>query len=109
MDSVHDVQQMLFQRVLIPKKTAFRMFDLLQAQSRFSDRRSEQRITRFLHRPYFRDALVLYKFNALASGKPQNDLVQAWTDDLKKAPPAQERKERPHPQRRRRRRRKTHS
>ena len=99
---------MLFTRVLIPKKTAFRIFDLLQAQSRFSDRRSEQRITRFLHRPYFRDALVLYKFNALAHGKPKTDLIQAWTEDLKKAPPAQERKERPHPQRRRRRRRRTH-
>jgi poly(A) polymerase len=108
LDAVQEVQQMLHPRILIPKRTAFRIFDLLQAQSRFKDRRSEQRVTRFLHRPYFRDALVLFKFNALACGKPQSELIEAWTQDLQKAPPPQERKERAHPQRRRRRRRRTH-
>lgn len=104
-EAVQQVQQVLMPRILIPKRTAFSMFDLLQAQSRFSDRRNESRITRFLHRPYFRDALVLFKFDALATGNPQTDLIQAWTEDLKKAPPPLEKKERPHPQRRRRRRR----
>jgi poly(A) polymerase len=109
-EAVQQVQQVLMPRILIPKRTAFKIFDLLQAQTRFSDRRSEARITRFLHRPYFRDALVYYKFDALASGKPQADLIAAWKEDLKKAPPAQDKKERPHPQRRRRRRRRrTHS
>jgi len=108
LEAVQQAQQTLMPRILIPKRTAFKIFDLLQSQSRFQDRRSESRITRFLHRPYFRDALVLYKFDALASGTPQTDLINTWTRDLKKAPPAQERKERPHPQRRRRRRRRTH-
>jgi len=110
MEAVQQVQQVLMPRILIPKRTAFKVFDLLQAQRRFTDRRSEQRITRFLHRDYFRDALVLFKFDALATDRPQTDLIQAWTDDLKKAPPPQKRKERPHhPKRKRRRRRRTHS
>jgi len=110
MEAVQQVQQVLMPRILIPKRTAFKIFDLLQSQRRFSDRRSEQRITRFLHRPYFRDALVLFKFDALATDRPQADLIQAWTEDLKKAPPPEEKKNRPHhPKRRRRRRRRTHT
>jgi poly(A) polymerase len=110
MEAVQQVQQVLMPRILIPKRTAFKIFDLLQSQRRFTDRRNESRITRFLSRPYFRDALVLFKFDALATERPQTDLIDAWTRDLKKAPPPQEKKERPHPQRRRRRRRRrTHS
>ena len=106
MEAVEQIQKILSTRILIPKKIAFKIFDLVSSQDRFSDRRNEQRIIRFLHRSYFRDALVLFKFDALASGKPQADLIEAWAEDLKKAPPANDRKERPHkPKRRRRKRR----
>ncbi|MGA0368756.1 MAG: polynucleotide adenylyltransferase PcnB, partial [Kiritimatiellia bacterium] len=109
MEAVEQVQRVLSDRILVPKRIAFNIFDLLYSQDRFTDRRSEQRIVRFLHRNYFRDALVLFKFDALASGKPQADLIEAWTRDLKKAPPPSESKERPHkPRRRRRRRRPQH-
>ncbi len=108
MEAVFEVQKCLVDRILIPKRIAFRMFDLLFHQKRFEDRRSAQRISRFLHRPFFRDALVLFKFDALALEKPQPDLIAAWSQDLKKAPPPRERSGRPHthgrrPRRRRRR------
>jgi len=101
MEAIQEVQHVLAGRILIPKRTAFRMFDLLHSQSRFRDRRSPQRITRFLNRGYFRDALVLFKFDALAFGDPQPELIQAWTEDLKKAPPPREPRKAP-PRRRRR-------
>jgi len=107
MDSVFEVQKCLNDRILIPKRIAFRIFDLLFNQKRFEDRRSEQRISRFLQRPFFRDALVLFKFDALALEQPQPDLIAAWSQDLKKAPPPRERSGRPqsHGRRPRRRRR----
>lgn len=105
MEAVEQIQKRLAVRILIPKRVAFKIFDLISSQDRFADRQNEQRLIRFLHRSYFRDALVLFKFDALASGNPQADLIELWTEDLKKAPPASERKERPHTQRRRRRRR----
>jgi poly(A) polymerase len=102
MDAVFQVQKVLATRILIPKRISFRIFDLIFNQTRFEDRSSEQRITRFISRPFFRDALVLFKFDALATHTPQTELIEAWTKDLKKAPPPQERKERPHTQGRRR-------
>jgi poly(A) polymerase len=106
MEAVEQIQRALAARILIPKRIAFHIFDLVSSQDRFFDRQNEQRKVRFLHRSYFRDALVLFKFDALASGNPQADLIAAWTKDLKKAPPPSEHKERAHaqPQRRRRRR-----
>jgi poly(A) polymerase len=105
MEAVQQIQHVLAARILIPKRIAFRIFDLVSSQDRFPDRRNEQRIVRFLHRSYFRDALVLFKFDALATGNPQTELIKAWTDDLKQAPPPSEQRERPHKPRRRRRRR----
>ncbi|MDF3127757.1 polynucleotide adenylyltransferase PcnB [Kiritimatiellaeota bacterium B1221] len=109
MEAVEQIQRVLSARILIPKRIAFKIFDLTSSQDRFLDRKNEQRTIRFLHRSYFRDALVLFKFDALASGNPQSDLIEAWTEDLKKAPPPSEHKERPHkPRRKRRRRRPQH-
>ncbi|WFB34797.1 polynucleotide adenylyltransferase PcnB [Kiritimatiellota bacterium B12222] len=109
MEAIEQVQRILSDRILIPKRIAFKIFDLLYSQDRFTDRRNEQRTIRFLHRSYFRDALVLFKFDALASGIPQADLIAAWTADLKKAPPPSTHKDRPHkPRRRRRQRRPQH-
>lgn len=103
MEAVEQVQRLLSVRILIPKRVAFKIFDLVSSQDRFLDRNNEQRTIRFLNRSYFRDALVLFKFDALASGNPQADLIATWTKDLKKAPPPSDHKERPHSQRRRRR------
>lgn len=107
MEAVQQIQHVLAARVLIPKRIAFRIFDLVSSQDRFQDRHNQQRIVRFLHRSYFRDALVLFKFDALATGNPQTDLIKIWTEDLKQAPPPSpsQRRERPHTPRRRRRRR----
>jgi poly(A) polymerase len=102
MEAVHQVQRVLKDRILIPKRILFSIFDLIFSQNRFEDRGSEQRVERFLRRPYFRDALVLFKFDALATESPQTDLIQTWTEDLKKAPPPTERKSRPHSRGRRR-------
>ena len=109
LQAVEQVVNVLSDRILIPKRIAFKIFDLIFSQDRFTDRKSNQRIIRFLHRTYFRDALVLFKFDALASGNPQADLIEAWTEDLKKAPPPSDHKARPRtPRRRRRRRRPQH-
>jgi poly(A) polymerase len=101
MEAVHQVQHVLKDRILIPKRILYRIFDLLFSQSRFDDRQNPQRSERFVRRPYFRDALVLYKFDGLVSGDADPDLIRAWSEDLKHAPPVHEHK-RP-PQRRGRR------
>jgi poly(A) polymerase len=85
--AVQQAQRCLADRVLIPKRGAFKIYDLLKSQERFPDRSSRERITRFLRRPYFRDALVFYKFDLLARGEKQTDLLQAWSRDLRNAPP----------------------
>lgn len=96
MEAVHQIQRVLVDRILIPKRIMFRIFDLVYAQTRFEDRSSEPRVERFTRRPYFRDALVLYKFDAMATDTPRAELIAAWAEDLKHAPPPRERKERPH-------------
>ncbi len=102
--AVQQVQHALADRVLIPKRTAFKIYDLLKSQERFADRSSRERIQRFLRRPYFRDALVLYKFDLLAHGEKQPDLLNAWSRDLRNAPPPdieEDEDGRPPPRRRR--------
>jgi len=101
-EALQGIQQELVGRILIPKRILFRIYDLLRAQDRFTDRRSPDRILRFVHRPYFRDALALYKLDLLAKGENQTELIAAWTRDFAKAPPVQDR---PHAERQPRRRR----
>jgi len=102
-EAMQAIQQQLSARVLIPKRILFRIYDLLRAQDRFADRRSPDRIQRFVHRPYFRDALALYKIDLLAKGENQAELIAAWTRDFTKVPPVEERPRPEHRPRRRRR------
>ena len=85
--AVQQVQGELAGRILIPRRISFSIFDILKAQERFEDRSSPQRVSRFLQRPYFRDALVFYKLDLLAKGESQPELLAAWTRDLSQAPP----------------------
>lgn len=105
-EALTQVQRELAQRILIPKRVLFRMMDLLKAQERFRDRRSAERIQRFVRRPYFRDALALFKLDLLARQENQAELLAAWTQDLRKAGPvrseAPDRPRRSRPRRRRR-------
>ncbi len=104
--AVQQVQGELAGRILIPRRISYSIFDILKAQERFSDRRSAQRIERFVQRPYFRDALVFYKLDLLAKGESQPELLAAWSKDLAKAPPPRQNRRtaqrRPRRQRRRR-------
>jgi poly(A) polymerase len=104
-DAVMDVQRELSVRVLIPKRVAFLVFDLLGNQDRFQDRSHPARVERFVRRPFFRDALVLYKFDCLARGEAQPELLMAWSRDLQNAPAQGPRESRPRRPRRRRQRR----
>lgn len=85
--AVQQVQRALSVRILIPKRIAFAIYDLLKAQTQFTNRSSPQRVHRFVRRPYFRDALVLWKLDLLAKGESQPELLDAWTKDLADAPP----------------------
>jgi poly(A) polymerase len=108
MTALQEIQAQLSARILIPKRILFRILDILTAQERFDDRRNPDRIHRFVRRPYFRDALVFYKIDALAKGENRADLISAWSRDLADAPPPepsrQRRPSRGRPRRRRQRR-----
>lgn len=85
--AVQQVQRELSLRILIPKRIAFAIYDILKSQERFADRASPERVHRFVRRPYFRDALVFWKLDLLAKGESQPELLAAWTKDLSSAPP----------------------
>jgi len=102
LNALQTIQEQLAARILIPRRILFRMNDILKAQDRFGDRRNDDRVQRFVRRPFFRDALVFFKLDMLALGENQADLIAAWSRDLAKAPPPDPRRR---PQQRRPRRR----
>lgn len=80
--------------LLIPRRIAFRVFDILGNQARFLDR-NPKRVARFVKRPFFRDALVFFKFDCLVRQLEHGDLIREWTEDLKLAPPPKKRQRKP--------------
>ena len=79
-------QKNLAERVLLPKRVSFHILDILSNQFRFLNR-NPTRATRFCTRPFFRDALVFFKFDNLVNELGQEELILEWTEDLKALPP----------------------
>lgn len=85
-EALFSFQRELAERVLIPKRITFQILDLLATQDRFLDR-SPAKVARFTKRPFFREALVLFKFDNMVNSNGHADLIHEWTEDLRDLPP----------------------